>query len=250
MIKPIFKPRKIPTKDPMRIVALFSGGASAVPFMIGETHKVVGAISSNKNASGIDKLKKYNIPVIVDDIHDFYGDKSIEDMKIREEYDEKNLSIIEDESWEPDIIACSGYMYFLTSKLLDAFPNRVLNVHPADLSILENGNRKYVGDNAVKNSIENGEKITRSTIHLMDKEEDHGPILYISDGLAVEDRTPGEQQELMKQKCDGPAYRKTLDMLSKGLYGIDEENNIYLKKNNRFVLIYRDENGEYFWDNV
>jgi len=246
MIEPIFEPRE----EPMRIVAMFSGGASAVPFMTdGKKYKVIGAISSNKDASGMGKLKKYDIPVVVNDIHDFYDDNPIKDMNIRKEYDKKTLSIVK--NWEPDVIACSGYMYFLTPILLYAFPNRILNVHPADLSILdEKGNRKYVGDNAVEDAMEAGEKITRSTIHLMDEGEDHGPILYISDGLPIENRTPEEQQELMKRKCDGPAYKKALELLSEGLYGIDEANNIYLKKNNKFVLIYGGKNGEYFWDNV
>lgn len=126
---------------------------------------------------------------------------------------------------------------FLNTCFLGAFPNRVLNVHPADLSILdENGERKYVGDDAVSRAIENGETVTRSTIHLMDELEDHGPILYISEGLEVGDRTPEEQQELMKEKCDGPAYRKTLNLLSRGLFGIDSENNIYIKENDEFEL--------------
>ncbi|MCD6477777.1 MAG: hypothetical protein J7K87_02115 [Candidatus Aenigmarchaeota archaeon] len=250
MIRQIFKPRENPVEEPMRIAVLFSGGASAVPFMIdGKKYEVVGAISSKNNAHGINKLEKYGIPVVSNDIHDFYGDRPIKDMNIRKEYDRKTLSLIED--WEPNVIACSGYMYFLTSVFLNAFPNKVLNVHPADLSILdENGNRKYVGDNAVRDAMEAGERITRSTIHLMDEGEDHGPILYISDRLPVDGRTPEEQQELMKQKCDGPAYRKTLEMLSKGLYGIDEKNNVYLKKGNEYVLIYRGEDGKYFWDNL
>lgn len=218
----------------MRIVVLFSGGASAVPFMVGGGgHEVVGAISTNKNASGIGKLEKLGIPVEVADIHDFYGDKPITDMKIRETYDEKLLSIIDEKRWGPDIIACSGYMYILTKKFLDKF--QVLNVHPADLSIVENGKRKYIGSNAVKDQMEAGEKVTRSTIHMMDEKPDHGPILFVSEGLPVENRSPKEQQELMKEKCDGPAYREALGMLSKGTFAIDPDKNIYVKHGDRWV---------------
>lgn len=112
-IKQIFEPRK----DPMRIVVLFSGGASAVPFMVNnEGYKVKGAISSSKNASGIEKVGNYGIPVEVNDVHSFYGEfgASIKNMEVREKYDRKNLSIIQENKWEPDVIACSGYMYFLT----------------------------------------------------------------------------------------------------------------------------------------
>ncbi len=231
-LRPIYEPR---SDRKMRIVVLFSGGASAVPFMIGgEGYEVVGAISSNKNASGIKKVEELGIPVEVVDIHDFYGDKPIRDMRIREAYDEKLLSIIKERKWEPDIIACSGYMYILT-KFLNEFPAKVLNVHPADLTIKEGGKRKYKGSNAVEEQMKDGEKVTRSTIHIMDEKPDHGPILFVSEGLPIENRSPKEQQELMKEKCDGPAYRKALEMLSKGMFAIDSGKNVYVKDGENWV---------------
>jgi folate-dependent phosphoribosylglycinamide formyltransferase PurN len=232
-LRPIFEPR---SDRKMSIVALFSGGASAVPFMVGGSgYVVVGAISTNKNASGITKLEKLGIPVEVMDIHDFYGNKPLTDMKTREAYDEKLVSTINQKKWEPDIIACSGYMYILTKKFLNRFSNRILNVHPADLSIMEMGRRKYTGSHAVEDQIKASEKVTRSTIHIMDEKADHGPILFISDGLPVENRSPKEQQELMKEKCDGPAYRETLNMLSKGMFAIDPDKNIYVKNGSMWV---------------
>ena len=232
-LRAIYEPR---SDRKMRIVVLFSGGASAVHFMVeGSRHEIVGAISTDKNASGMEKLEKRGIPVEVVDIHDFYGDNPVKDMKIREAYDEKLLSTIDKRKWEPDIIACSGYMYILTKKFLSRFSNRVLNVHPADLSIMEKGKRKYTGSHAVEDQIKAGEKVTRSTIHIMDERADHGPILFISEGLPVENRTPKEQQAIMKEKCDGPAYRETLNMLSNGMFAIDQDKHIYVKHGSEWV---------------
>jgi len=232
-LRPVYEPR---SDRKMRIVVLFSGGASAVPFMVGGSgYGVVGAISTNKNASGINKLEKLGIPVEVADIRDFYGDKPLADMRIREAYDEKLLSIINKKKWEPDIIACSGYMYILTKTFLNRFPNRVLNVHPADLSVMEKGKRKYIGSHAVEDQMKAGEKVTKSTIHIMDESADHGPILFISEGLPVGNRGPKEQQELMKEKCDGPAYRETLNMISSGMFAIDPDKNIYVKHGGKWV---------------
>jgi phosphoribosylglycinamide formyltransferase-1 len=232
-LRPIYEPKG---DRRMRIVVLFSGGASAVPFMIGgEGYEVVGAISTSKSAPGVEKLRRMGIPVEVVDIRDFYAGKPIKDMKIREAYDEKLLSVIDEKKWEPDVIACSGYMYILTRKFLDRFRNRVLNVHPADLSIVEGGRRKYTGSRAVEDQIRAGEKVTRSTIHIMDEMPDHGPILLISEGLPVENRSPKEQQELMKERCDGPAYREALRMLSMGMFAIDQDKNIYVREGDRWV---------------
>ena len=223
----IHKPRE---GKKMRIVVLFSGGASAVPFMIGgEKFEVVGAISSNRRASGIERVGGLGIPVEVFDIHDFYGERPIRNMKVREAYEEKLCLIIEEKGWDPDLIVCSGYMYVLTKKFLDRYVNRVLNVHPADLSIEEGGRRKYAGLNAIKAQIEAGETITRSTIHLMTEDVDHGPILCISEGLPVEGRSPEAQQELMKVRCDGPAYRRALELLAEGRLAMDPENKVYVK---------------------
>lgn len=229
--RPIYEPRK---DGKMRIMVLFSGGASAVPFMVGgEGYEVVGAISSDKNASGIKRFEKLGISVEVADIRDFYGSKPITDMKVREAYDEKLISIIEGRKWKPDIIACSGYMYILTKKFLRRF--RVLNVHPADLTIREGGRRKYTGAHAVEDQMRAGEKVTRSTVHMMDEEPDHGPVLVVSDGLRVENRSPKAQQDLMKEKCDGPAYREALGMLSRGMFAMDSDKNIYVRHGDRWV---------------
>jgi phosphoribosylglycinamide formyltransferase-1 len=197
--------------------------------------EVVGAISSSKSAGGIEKLKRLGIPVEVVDIKDFYAGRPIRDMNVRKEYEERLIRIIREKGWEPDIIACSGYMYVLTERFLQEFPDRVLNVHPADLSIVEGGRRKYTGLHAVRDQIEAGEKETRSTIHLMNEVPDHGPIIVVSGPLPVEGRSPEEQQAIMKEKCDGPAYRMALELIARGMVAIDCKKNVYVLRDGRWV---------------
>lgn len=242
-VYPVYQPKEDPVKTPMKVAVLFSGGASSVPFMVeGKTYEVIGAISSNKNASGIKKLENIDIPVAVNDIHDFYGKFSkedVSDMKIRRDYDKQNLFTLTEKLWLPDIVACSGYMYFLTNDFLNAYWNKIINVHPADLSILnERGERKYTGDNAVRDALEAGETSTASTIHIMDDQPDHGPIVCISEHLPIKDRDYKNQQELMKEKCDGPAYKKALELFSTGKVFFDENDSIFIKT-------YSGDNGEY-----
>lgn len=214
----------------MRVLVLFSGGASALPFMVGgKGHEVIGGISSSKSASGISRFQSLGIPVEVVDIKEFYAGRPIKDMQVRGEYEKRLISVIEEKGWEPDVVACSGYMYVLTPVFLKRFPNRVLNVHPADLSIEEWGRRKYTGLHAVRDQLEAGEKVTRSTVHVMIEEADQGPILVISPPLPVEGRSPEEQQELMKVKCDGPAYREVLRLLSEGRFALDERGRTYVR---------------------
>jgi phosphoribosylglycinamide formyltransferase-1 len=230
-LSPLYFPR--PDRK-MRVVILFSGGASAAPFMFSsENYVVAGAVSSNPQAGGIQRLEKLGVPVEIFDIHEFYGEKPITDMERRREYDLELARLVS--KWQPDVIACSGYMYVLTSSFLGAFPNRVLNVHPADLRIIEGGRRKYAGLHVVEKQLACGEKFTRSTIHLMSEDVDHGPILCVSQPLPFENRGPAEQQELMKQKCDGPAYRKALELLSTGCLALDENSEVYHKRGENWI---------------
>jgi len=225
----------------MKVAILFSGGASVVPYLLNiDNCEIVGAISSSKSASGIAKLERLNVPVIVNDIHDFYRerDKPLIDMNIRKEWDRFLIQQLKE--WGVDFVVCSGYMYLLTSEFVNSF--NVINVHPADLRIKdENGNRKYIGYKAVLDAIETGERETRSTVHLMNEETDDGPLLVVSSSLPINSdliemiskddisikQVADIHQEYMKYYCDGPAFRMALTLLSRGRLEI-KGNFVYL----------------------
>ena len=85
-----------------------------------------------------------------------------------------------------DAIVLAGYMSVVTSPLLAAFAGRIVNVHPADLRILEGGRRKYTGDYAVRDAILAGECVLRATTHIVRAEVDGGEILMVSAPVRVE----------------------------------------------------------------
>lgn len=225
----------------MRIAVLFSGGASAVPFLLNiKNCEIVGAISSSKTASGIDKLKNFGINVVVRDLHDFYKefDKPIRDPETRKKWDAFLAETLK--GWRVDVVICSGYMYLLTPEFVRSF--NIINVHPADLRIkTPDGNRKYIGYKAVLDALEAGENETRSTVHVMNEETDGGPILVISPPLPVDSdlldfvkqgkmtmkQAASIHQEYMKHYCDGVAYRKALTLLAEERLKI-KENKVYL----------------------
>ena len=107
-------------------------------------------------------------------------------------------------------------MLIISKPLLGYKP--IINVHPADLSIKDSfGRPKYIGDDTVTDAIKNGEKYTASTIHVVEDILDGGRIICISDKLEVLDpNNPKEHQEKMKYLCDGPAYKKALEMICTG----------------------------------
>lgn len=69
-----------------------------------------------------------------------------------------------------DGIALAGFMRVLSGELIAVYPNRVLNIHPSLLPA-------FPGANAVGQALDHGVKVTGVTVHFVDEEVDHGPII-------------------------------------------------------------------------
>jgi phosphoribosylglycinamide formyltransferase-1 len=80
-----------------------------------------------------------------------------------------------------DYVFCLGYLYVLTEPMLAAFPERIVNIHDADLTRPQ----RFPGLHATRDAILAGERTTRSTLHLVNEDLDGGPVLYVSDAYPV-----------------------------------------------------------------
>ena len=126
-----------------------------------------------------------------------------------------------------DIAILAKYMRLFTSDLLRRFQGTALNVHPADLAAKKEGKRIYVGANAVYNALLAGEKKTRTSIILINKELDGGPILVSGPwvkfkGKEVTAETTAVHEELQEEQSDWPALRFALREISLGHFAIDK----------------------------
>ena len=74
------------------------------------------------------------------------------------------------QAWRVDLIVLTGWMRIVSPKLIDAFPNRIINIHPSLLP-------KYKGLNAIGQALESGDTITGCTVHYVTKELDSGEII-------------------------------------------------------------------------
>jgi phosphoribosylglycinamide formyltransferase-1 len=72
---------------------------------------------------------------------------------------------------EPDAVCLAGFMRILGPEFVKAFPNRIVNTHPSLLPA-------FRGAHAVRDAIAYGVKLTGCTVHLVDEEVDHGPVLF------------------------------------------------------------------------
>lgn len=82
-------------------------------------------------------------------------------------------------SFEPDLVVSAGFMRILAPVFVDAFPHKLINLHPALLPA-------FAGAHGVRDALEHGVKVTGSTVHFVDHLVDHGPIL-LQEAVEVHD---------------------------------------------------------------
>jgi folate-dependent phosphoribosylglycinamide formyltransferase PurN len=193
-----------------------------------------------KTCRALDIAKEFGISYECIDIRDFYssrGHSSKKDLSLRPDFDKLVVSAIE--KHRVDLIALAGYMSITTRAFLDRYEGKIINVHPADLTILTLGERKYVGIHTVRDAILGGEKEIRSTTHIVREKVDHGEILIVSKPIIVKlpkgadlDRLRSdkellkavveEHQERLKKEGDWVIYPLTLQMVGEGRFALDD----------------------------
>ena len=176
------------------------------------------------------------------DIRDFYTERGLKrtDLSIRPDFDRLVVDAIKD--YDIDLIANAGYMSIMTPVLLDVYTGKVVNVHPADLTVMDGGKRKYVGIHVVEEAILAGDTAIRSTTHIVREEVDHGEILVVSEPVPVKldvslqeleaDKTlrkevVSDYQNKLKEQGDWVIYPLTIQMISEGRFALGTDG-VYL----------------------
>lgn len=140
--------------------------------------KIVVVITNNSNAGVIQKAEEFDIPYFIIN-ENRYPSQDIDDKITR--------LLLE---FGCDYIFLSGYMKKIESKLLAAYPNKIVNTHPALLPSIYGGKGMY-GRFVHEAVIKNGEKKSGVTIHFVNEVYDDGEIiltkeLELSNGETVE----------------------------------------------------------------
>ena len=147
-----------------RIGILISGRGSNMEAIIDATHDgripadVALVISNVESAAGLEKAKAQGVEAL------FVNHKG----RTRQEHDAGLVR--EFRLREVSMICLAGYMRLVSPALLEAFRNRVLNIHPSLLPA-------FPGLDAQKQALEYGVKVSGCTVHLVDEHLDHGPII-------------------------------------------------------------------------
>ncbi|MCX7788270.1 MAG: phosphoribosylglycinamide formyltransferase [Spirochaetes bacterium] len=148
----------------MAKVSVFASGNGSnfeaiVKALQGTPHQVVCLISDNEKAYALERAKRLQIPY-----HVFPFRSPTE----RRESEVNILNLLR--SYGTDFIALAGFMKLLSPLLIDAYPNRIVNLHPSLLP-------KYPGTQGIRDSYLSGDKELGITIHYVDYGLDTGPII-------------------------------------------------------------------------
>ena len=163
--------------DLLKLGILISGNGSNLQSIIDHIEKgslkaiIKIVISNNPDAYGLTRAKKHGIPIVVLKNGDF---------KNKEDFDLELLNILKNNS--VDLVILAGFMRIITSTILNAFPQKIMNIHPALLP-------SFPGIHGQKQALEYGVKLSGCTVHFVDEGVDTGPIIIQSAVQVFDDDT-------------------------------------------------------------
>ena len=137
--------------------------------------EVVAMISDRLDSGAVTRAGKMNISVIHYSLSNKY--MIIEEIK----------------KLKPDLIALAGFLKILPEEFIDNFPGKIVNTHPSLLPCF--GGKGMYGINVQKAVLKSGTKVTGCTIHLVDRDVDHGPIIAQETVPVIPSDTPESIQE-------------------------------------------------------
>ena len=177
-----------------RIAVLVSGGGTNLQALIDAQHRgeiingeIVAVISSDPTAYALERAKKANIPGYVISRKEHSSNQAMTVALV------KQL-----QSLQIDLVVLAGCMIIFTQELVDAYPNAIMNVHPALIpSFCGKG---YYGLHVHEEALKYGVKLSGATVHFVSEECDGGPIIA-QKAVAIEEGDTPEtlQKRIMEQ---------------------------------------------------
>ena len=144
---------------------LISGRGSNLKAIIdaiadGRLQASIALVISNKaDAPGLDHARHAGIETLV---------LSHKDFASREDYDRAMVNALNQRG--VGLVCLAGFMRLLSPAFVDAFPNRILNIHPSLLP-------KYPGLHPQQQALDDGAAVSGATVHIVNKDLDAGPVV-------------------------------------------------------------------------
>lgn len=167
---------------PLRVAVLASGRGSNLQAIIDGIEAsqvqatIVAVISNKKDAVALERARKHGLKDLYVDPKPFAGQPDS-----REAYDRMLLAVLQQHDVE--LVLLAGYMKIVTAVLVNAYANRMMNIHPSLLP-------SFPGLDVQKKAIEWGCKLAGCTVHFVTEGVDEGPIILQAAVPILDDDSP------------------------------------------------------------
>lgn len=186
----------------MKNIVLFAsgGGSNAgqiMQYFTGNSIKVVALFTNNPAAGAIEKALEYNVPAIV------FTRGQLNDGTVLEQLKE----------FKADLIVLAGFLLKFPSDIIAAYPDKVINIHPALLP--KYGGKGMYGINVHKAVLENQEKESGITIHYVNDNYDEGNIIF-QQSVTLEGCTTPEEVSIRVLELEHRHFPEVIDKIILG----------------------------------
>jgi phosphoribosylglycinamide formyltransferase-1 len=176
--------------DDKRVAVLVSGHGSNLQALLdaaapGSGLAVVLVAADRPEAFGLERARRAGIDTAVVRPGD-HPDRPAFDQALRDRV----------AAARPDVVCLAGFMRILGPGFVRAFPDRIVNTHPSLLPA-------FRGAHAVRDALGYGVKLTGCTVHLVDEQVDHGPVLFQA-AVPVE---PGDDEDRLHERIKAAEHR-------------------------------------------
>ena len=179
-----------------KIAVLVSGGGTNLQALIDAQHagqivngEIVAVISSDPTAYALERAAKANIPSYVISRKDYTSNQAMTTALTGKL-----------QSLEIDLVVLAGFMTILTEEIVKAFPNAIINIHPALIpSFCGPG---CYGLHVHEKALAYGVKLSGATVHFVSEECDGGPIIIQKAVDVLPDDTPEVLQRRIMEQCE------------------------------------------------
>ena len=194
----------------LRVVVLVSGGGTNLQAILDaidngkiKNAEVVGVISNNANAYALTRAEEHNIP------NECISPKNYENRDVF------NDALLEGVSkYNPDLIVLAGFLVAIPEKMVKAFPEKIINIHPSLIpSFCGKG---YYGLKVHEGVLARGVKVTGATCHFVDEGTDTGPIILQKAVEVEQDDTPEVLQRRVMEQAEWIIMPKAIDLIANG----------------------------------
>jgi len=202
------------TDNSLRLGVLISGSGSNLQAILDAIAagtlqaEVAVAISNKSDAYGLERARKAGIPALALNPKNYDGAAAFDNAMLFELHRHKV-------NW----IVMAGYMRLLTSYVLDAYPHKVLNIHPSLLP-------SFAGAHAIRDALASGVRLTGVTVHIANEIFDEGPIIAQEAVPVLQDDTFDSLAQRI-HAVEHKLYPKVLQLIAEGRISV-ENGKVYI----------------------